>query len=141
MKLKKDYVNGLGDSLDLIPIAAWHGNGRKNGWWSPILLGVWDPRKGYAVGVCKCMSGEDSFFHNTGSALTFHSGFSDNFYKVMLKKRGFDSSLIITFKALGDRYRLTEDSETCSKIPRWECETGGLSTDELVYVCLTLSRT
>ncbi|KAK7472666.1 hypothetical protein VKT23_000779 [Stygiomarasmius scandens] len=95
MKLKKDYVNGLGDSLDLIPIAAWHGNGRKNGWWSPILLGVWDPRKGYAVGVCKCMS-----------------GFSDNFYK-----------------ALGDRYRLTEDSETCSKIPRWECETGGLKPD------------
>jgi hypothetical protein len=29
LKLKKDYVTGLGDSLDLIPIGAWHGIGRK----------------------------------------------------------------------------------------------------------------
>jgi hypothetical protein len=29
LKLKKDYVTGIGDSLDLIPIGAWHGNGRK----------------------------------------------------------------------------------------------------------------
>ena len=29
LKLKKDYVTGLGDSLDLVPIGAWHGNGRK----------------------------------------------------------------------------------------------------------------
>ncbi|THU95401.1 ATP-dependent DNA ligase [Dendrothele bispora CBS 962.96] len=95
MKLKKDYVTGLGDSLDLVPIGAWYGNGRKARWWSPILLGVWDPQKGYVVGVCKCMS-----------------GFSDNFYK-----------------ALSDRYKLTEDSETCSKTARWECETGGLRPD------------
>jgi DNA ligase-1 len=57
LKLKKDYVNGLGDSLDLVPIGAWHGNGRKAQWWSPILLGVWDPDAGQFVGVCKCMSG------------------------------------------------------------------------------------
>ena len=29
LKLKKDYVIGLGDSLDLVPVGAWHGNGRK----------------------------------------------------------------------------------------------------------------
>jgi hypothetical protein len=29
LKLKKDYVVGLSDSLDLIPVGAWHGNGRK----------------------------------------------------------------------------------------------------------------
>lgn len=57
LKLKKDYVDGLGDSLDLIPIGAWHGNGRKAAWWSPILLGVWDAESGRAVAVCKCMSG------------------------------------------------------------------------------------
>ncbi|KAM5531588.1 hypothetical protein V8D89_014757 [Ganoderma adspersum] len=64
LKLKKDYVIGLGDSLDLVPIGAWHGNGRKAQWWSPILLAVWDPDAEKLVAVCKCMS-----------------GFSDTFYK------------------------------------------------------------
>ena len=58
LKLKKDYVTGLGDSLDLVPVGAWHGNGRKAQWWSPILLAVWDPDAEKLVAVCKCMSGE-----------------------------------------------------------------------------------
>ena len=57
LKLKKDYVTGLGDSLDLVPIGAWHGNGRKAQWWSPILLAVWDSDAEKLVAVCKCMSG------------------------------------------------------------------------------------
>ncbi len=28
-KIKKDYCEGLCDSLDLVPIGAWYGNGRK----------------------------------------------------------------------------------------------------------------
>ncbi|KAL1939770.1 hypothetical protein VTO73DRAFT_9470 [Trametes versicolor] len=63
LKLKKDYVVGLGDSLDLVPIGAWHGNGRKVQWWSPILLAVWDPTAEKLVAVCKCMSGfTDAFY-------------------------------------------------------------------------------
>ncbi|KAG8779366.1 hypothetical protein FRC12_024326 [Ceratobasidium sp. 428] len=63
LKLKKDYVDGLGDSLDLVPIGGWHGIGRKAGWWSPVLLGLWDPRVDKFVGVCKCMSGfSDAFY-------------------------------------------------------------------------------
>lgn len=31
-QVKRDYVEGLGDSLDLVPIGAWYGNGRKAGW-------------------------------------------------------------------------------------------------------------
>ncbi|KAF5380402.1 hypothetical protein D9615_004605 [Tricholomella constricta] len=63
LKLKKDYVAGLGDTLDLIPIGAWHGNGRKAQWWSPILLGLWQPDSGRIVAVCKCMSGfTDAFY-------------------------------------------------------------------------------
>lgn len=57
IKLKKDYVTGLGDSLDVVPIGAWHGNGRKAAWWSPVLLGLWDEGQGKLVAVCKCMSG------------------------------------------------------------------------------------
>ncbi|KAI0706815.1 hypothetical protein C8T65DRAFT_651542 [Cerioporus squamosus] len=63
LKLKKDYVVGLGDSLDLVPIGAWHGNGRKAQWWSPILLAVWDAESQKLVAVCKCMSGfSDAFY-------------------------------------------------------------------------------
>ncbi|CAM9421304.1 unnamed protein product [Phaeothamnion confervicola] len=43
VKLKKDYVEGLGDSFDLVPIGAWWGNGRKAGWYSPVLLACYDP--------------------------------------------------------------------------------------------------
>ncbi|KAF8829067.1 hypothetical protein HHX47_DHR3001028 [Lentinula edodes] len=65
MKLKKDYVSGIGDSLDLIPIGAWYGNGRKAKWWSPILLGIWDPDQGHPVAICKCMSGFTDAFYKT----------------------------------------------------------------------------
>lgn len=46
LKVKKDYIEGLGDSLDLVPIGAWHGMGRKASWWSPILLAVYDAETG-----------------------------------------------------------------------------------------------
>ena len=58
LKLKKDYVTGLGDTLDVVPIGAWHGNGRKAQWWSPILLAIRDTRTDRLVAMCKCMSGE-----------------------------------------------------------------------------------
>ncbi|GJE92226.1 ATP-dependent DNA ligase [Phanerochaete sordida] len=74
LKLKKDYVAGLGDSLDLVPVGAWHGNGRKAQWWSPILLAAWDPAAGKLVAVCKCMS-----------------GFSDAFYKELRARYAEDS--------------------------------------------------
>ncbi|KIJ49602.1 hypothetical protein M422DRAFT_27965 [Sphaerobolus stellatus SS14] len=69
LKLKKDYVHGVADSLDLVPIGAWHGNGRKSNWWSPVLLAVRDAKRGEFVAVCKCMS-----------------GFSDTFYKDMRER-------------------------------------------------------
>ena len=50
-------MEGIGDSLDLIPVGAWHGNGRKAQWWSPVLLALWDSERARPVAVCKCMSG------------------------------------------------------------------------------------
>lgn len=49
-----DYLEGLGDSLDLVPIGAWWGLGRKAGWWSPILLAARNPESGALEAVCKC---------------------------------------------------------------------------------------
>ncbi|KAI9267959.1 ATP-dependent DNA ligase [Phascolomyces articulosus] len=66
LKVKKDYLEGNGDSLDLVPIGAWHGSGRKAGWYSPILLACYNPDNDTFESVCKCMS-----------------GFTDKFYKEM----------------------------------------------------------
>lgn len=63
LKVKKDY-SATFDSLDLIPIAGWHGQGRKSKFWSPILLAVRNETTGSLEAVCKCIS-----------------GFTDNFYK------------------------------------------------------------
>jgi DNA ligase-1 len=49
-----DYLEGMGDSLDLVPIGAWWGLGRKAGWWSPILLALYNPETGALEAVCKC---------------------------------------------------------------------------------------
>lgn len=62
LKVKKDY-NTSSDTLDLIPVAAWHGQGRKVKWWSPILLAVRNPETGTLEAVTKCMSGfTDKFY-------------------------------------------------------------------------------
>uniref|UniRef100_A0A0E0FRC7 DNA ligase n=1 Tax=Oryza nivara TaxID=4536 RepID=A0A0E0FRC7_ORYNI len=63
LKVKRDYV-GLGDSLDLVPIGAWYGNGRKAGWYSPFLMACYNPEYEEFQSVCRVMS-----------------GFSDEFYK------------------------------------------------------------
>ncbi|EGU12675.1 DNA ligase [Rhodotorula toruloides ATCC 204091] len=69
LKVKKDYLDEVGDSLDLVPIAAWWGQGRKAGWWSPFLLACYDEETGAYTAVTKCLS-----------------GFTDAFYKEMREK-------------------------------------------------------
>lgn len=62
LKVKKDY-NSSFDTLDLIPVAGWHGQGRKAKWWSPILLACRNDETGSLEVVCKCISGfTDSFY-------------------------------------------------------------------------------
>ena len=62
LKVKKDYSTTF-DTLDLIPIAGWHGQGRKAKWWSPILLAVRNEQTGSLEAVCKCISGfTDTFY-------------------------------------------------------------------------------
>ncbi|KAK6541194.1 hypothetical protein TWF694_008563 [Orbilia ellipsospora] len=72
LKVKKDY-DASTDTLDVIPIAGWHGMGRKSKWWSPILLAVRNPETGSLEAVCKCMS-----------------GFTDTFYQEMKEKYSED---------------------------------------------------
>lgn len=77
LKVKKDYSTSF-DTLDLIPIAAWHGNGRKAKWWSPILMAIRNPESGTLEAVTKCMT-----------------GFTDKFYQANKEKYSEDSHNVI----------------------------------------------
>jgi ATP-dependent DNA ligase len=57
LKVKKDYVAELADTLDVVPIGGWWGSGRKAGWFSPILVAVLDPESGQFQSLCRVMSG------------------------------------------------------------------------------------
>lgn len=62
LKVKKDY-NTSADTIDLIPVGGWHGQGRKNAWWSPILLACRNETTGSLEVVTKCISGfTDAFY-------------------------------------------------------------------------------
>ncbi|KAK0357568.1 hypothetical protein LTR02_000617 [Friedmanniomyces endolithicus] len=62
LKVKKDY-NTTADTIDLIPVGAWHGSGRKNAWWSPILLACRNEENGTLEVVTKCISGFTDVFY------------------------------------------------------------------------------
>ncbi|KAI9140287.1 ATP-dependent DNA ligase [Paraphysoderma sedebokerense] len=78
LKVKKDYLDGIVDSIDAVPIGAWYGNGRKAGWYSPFLLAVYNPQTESYETLTKVLS-----------------GFSDSFYKEKLEFYSADSNRLI----------------------------------------------
>lgn len=64
LKLKRDYVQGFADTIDVVPIGAWYGNGRKaqKGFLSPILLAVYDEEEGAFRSIARCMSFSDAMY-------------------------------------------------------------------------------
>jgi ATP-dependent DNA ligase I len=62
LKIKKDYLEGLADSADLLVLGAWYGSGSKGGQLSTFLMGCVDPslppgEPGRFKTVCKVGNG------------------------------------------------------------------------------------
>jgi DNA ligase-1 len=67
LKVKRDYVKQFGDSIDVVPIGAWFGNGRKaiKGFLSPVLLAVYDDEDDVFLSISRCMSFTDNMYAAT----------------------------------------------------------------------------
>jgi DNA ligase-1 len=57
LKLKKDYIDGVGDSVDLVPIGAVYGKGKRSGVFGAYLLAVFNASEGTYQTVCKVGTG------------------------------------------------------------------------------------
>ena len=89
LKIKKDYVDGLTDSIDVVPIAACYGKGKRNGVFGTFLLAVYNTEEEVYETVCKAGTGfSDEILQSLFTSLKDHiiaEGAPKSYYK-------FDSS-------------------------------------------------
>lgn len=57
LKLKREYRNELGDSLDLVVVGAFYGRGRRTGRYGALLLSAYDEQTDAFPSICKVGTG------------------------------------------------------------------------------------
>ncbi|MHB8547351.1 MAG: ATP-dependent DNA ligase [Nitrosotalea sp.] len=57
LKLKREYRNELGDSIDLVIVGAFYGRGRRTGRYGALLLSAYDDKSDTFPSICKVGTG------------------------------------------------------------------------------------
>lgn len=82
-KLKKDYISGLADSLDLVPVGGYYGRGKRTGCYGSFLLACRNPTSGVLEPLCKT---------GTGFSEDVLKQLSESLIKISKKKCPFHAS-------------------------------------------------